>query len=130
LKRGLEFDRDYLNGADQITLTEQEAAVVDRLCKTPRFAEDREGKTTELPAIPFDPRKRTYRLSETLRDPQDEAPGKGAAPKQLRAELGPERDTSRSTEVVRHRTHDEAMETWRKDMQEFISTRLNRRTPR
>ena len=59
-------DKQFDEGEDVIKLNDTEANILQRICKTPKFKLDANELKTIQPAIPFDPQKRVYRISEAL----------------------------------------------------------------
>jgi len=75
LKNLLRFDAYNSSIPDVAHLTDSEAEIVKRLCETPRYSEDREGKVTRHQPIPYDPNRRDYSTSNALDPlPQERPP--------------------------------------------------------
>ena len=69
LKNFLQFHQDDVDAGtapDIVRLSNEEAEIVRRLCETPRYSADRQGNLTREPAIPYDPKRQVYRISEAL----------------------------------------------------------------
>jgi hypothetical protein len=68
---------EQTRGRESVELNDTELAILRKLCEVPRFSRDRmTGNLTPLPALPFDPQKRTYRFSDVPSlYPEEEIPG-------------------------------------------------------
>ena len=65
LRYRLKNEQD-LRKINTVRLTNSEAAIVQRLCEAPRYSLDEEGRKMPQPAIPVNPQRRVYQISDVL----------------------------------------------------------------
>jgi hypothetical protein len=66
IEQDLKMDQEF-NKRNAVELTPAEQALVERLCKTPRYTVDgRTGQRTLQPQIPFDPDRRIYNYADII----------------------------------------------------------------